>query len=252
MKSQQFKTSFILLCSFTAILSLNGCNAARRMSEIGREPQMSNINNPTKVKGYRPVDLPMPSETLTEYSPNSLWKAGSRAFFKDQRASRVGDILTVNINFKNEASLNNMTDKNRESKERSTLGKLFGADKLINSLTGSGDDVTNFGTPESKYKGDGKIKRDEEIKDLNIAALITQILPNGNFVISAKQQVRVNYEMRDVFLTGIVRPEDIDKTNKIGIEKIAEARVSYGGKGEISDIQQPRYGQQLYDIFFPY
>lgn len=252
MKSKYLKKLLLLSLSSCTALSLSACNIGGRIAEIGRAPDLNRIDNPTKVRGYRPVDLPMPSETLTEYSPNSLWKAGSRAFFKDQRASRVGDILTVNINFKNEATLNNMTDKNRKSKERSTFSKFFGAEKLINSLTGSGDDVTSFGTPESQYKGDGKIKRDEEIKDLNIAALITQILPNGNFVISAKQQVRVNYEMRDVFLTGIVRPEDIDKTNKIGIEKIAEARMSYGGKGQISDIQQPRYGQQLYDIFFPY
>lgn len=244
--------SKIIFISLTFAISLSGCNAAERMSRIGKEPNLAAINNPTHARGYRPVDLPMPSETLSEKAPNSLWRAGARAFFKDQRASKIGDILTVKINFKTEGALNNESSNERSSSEKSRFAKFFGADNLVQTITNSNNELIDFGTPESKYKGNGKIKRDEEIKNLDVAALITQILPNRNFVIHAKQQIRVNHEMREILLSGIVRPEDIDTSNQVPLDKIAEARISYGGKGQLSDVQQPRYGQQLFDILFPY
>ena len=82
--------------------------------------------------------------------------------------------------------------------------------------------------------------------------MITEVLPNGNLAIFGRQEVQVNFERRDLVVAGVIRPEDITSGNTIAYEQIAEARVSYGGQGQITDFQQPRYGQQLYDIVFPF
>ncbi len=103
----------------------------------------------------------------------------------------------------------------------------------------------------STSEGSGSIRRNEEI-ELKLASVITDVLPNGNLVIYGRQEVRVNFEVRELAIAGIVRPEDITSANTISYEKIAEARISYGGRGQITDVQQPRYGQQLYDIIFPF
>ncbi len=235
-------------------LSLAGCgNTLERIARVGEEPPMSPIENPTAQTAYRPVSLPMPEPLPDARQPNSLWRQGSRAFFKDQRAGRVGDILTVVIEISDEAKLDNKTTRNRSADESAGLDNLLGYESRINDIF-DGDAIPSQlanANSDSASSGDGKVERGEDIK-LRMAAVITQVLPNGNLVLQGSQQVRVNFEMRNLNVRGIIRPEDITAVNEVPYDKIAEARIAYGGEGTISDVQQPRYGQQIFDILFPF
>ncbi|MBV6632171.1 MAG: flagellar basal body L-ring protein FlgH [Alphaproteobacteria bacterium] len=229
------------------------CNTVDRLQDVGKAPELAPITDPQQVAGYQPVSLPMPNPDVVEYEPNSLWRSGARAFFRDQRAKRVGDILTVVIEIEDEATLDNNTSRNRQNSEDANLSNLLGyeaaLDEILPEAVAPGS-LINLGS-NSSSSGGGSIEREEDIQ-LQVAALITQVLPNGNLVIEGRQQVRVNFELRELQVAGVIRPEDITSANEITYEKIAEARLSYGGRGHISDVQQPRYGQQVYDILFPF
>lgn len=234
--------------------SLSACVAGDRLRNVGKEPEFTPIRNPIESKEAKQISLPMPAPQTVSYQPNSLWQSGSRTFFKDQRANKVGDILTVNIDIADKAELDNATTRERDNSEAAGITGMFGLPGVISKrLPGSIDPATelaDFGSTSSST-GSGSIDREEKI-ELTVAAYITQILPNGNMVIFGRQEVRVNFEKRELFITGIIRPEDITNQNTIEHTQIAEARVAYGGKGHISDIQQPRYGQQVFDILMPF
>ena len=235
------------------ISTLTACNTLTRLSEIGQGPKNSEIINPTKRPNYRPVSMPMPNPKQINYKSNSLWRPGARAFFRDQRASEVGDILTINLSISDSADLNNKTTRARNDKEDSDLTKLIGLENELTKMLPQAITPTStvsIGTAHST-EGNGNIGRKEAI-EVTLAGIITQILPNGNMVIFARQELMVNYEMREVMVTGVVRPEDIDYTNKIEHDKIAEMRVAYGGRGTLSELQQPRIGTQVIDILFPF
>ena len=233
---------------------LGGCgNMIDRVAGIGNEPKMDPIENPQNDPNYQPVSLPMPAPMADVRQPNSLWRQGSRAFFKDQRAGKVGDILTVVIEIDDEAKLDNKTDQTRDGSNSAGLDNFLGYETLLQDIFPDGIDAGNLvnSDSESATSGSGTVDRSEAIK-LRIAAVITQVMPNGNMVLTGTQQVRVNYELRELTVGGVIRPEDISNVNEIPYDKIAEARIAYGGKGTLSDVQQPRYGQQVYDIFFPF
>jgi flagellar L-ring protein precursor FlgH len=241
-----------LLLASSAIF-LAGCNTFTRLAEVGSTPKMATIQNPTLDPNYRPVSLPMPQPVLEAREPNSLWRTGSRAFFKDQRASRVGDLVTVLITIDDKATIANQSTRNRNNTENAGIGAFWGYDLSLSRVFPDTIDPTNVVDLAAKSSNDGKgtIDRKEQI-NLKVAAVITQILPNGNMVVHGRQEVRVNYEVRELQIAGIIRPEDISSLNAISYEKIAEARVAYGGRGQISDFQQPRYGQQILDIMMPF
>lgn len=231
---------------------LSGCNFVDRLNALGNPPPLSPIQNPVVHPGYMPVSLPMPPATHYESSKNSLWRQGEKSFFKDQRASQIGDILTVVINLKDSAKLNNQSTRSRNNSDKLGVNNFAGLETRlkknhksldVSKMVGAGSTMNSHGI--------GMIKRDEEIK-VNVAAVVTQVLPNKNLVILGSQEVRVNNELRELKVRGIIRPEDITSENKIASEKIAEARISYGGRGHITDVQQPRYGQQFLDIILPY
>jgi flagellar L-ring protein precursor FlgH len=255
MRSSRNRFKFALLAgSLSSSLLLAGCgNTLDRISRLGEEPQMDDIQNPTAQPNYKPISLPMPSPNTDLRQPASLWRQGSRAFFKDQRASRVGDILTVVITINDQAKLNNATTSSRDGTDSADLPNFLGYETLLHKVLPNAVDPQALVAADSASSntGSGTINRTENIQ-LRVAALITQLLPNGNFVVQGSQQVRVNYELRNLQVNGVIRPEDIDQLNEITYDKIAEARISYGGEGTVSDMQQPRVGQQLYDILFPF
>lgn len=238
-----------------AVLStaLGGCNLATRLSEIGDGPQLTNIQNPTTAPNYKPVNLPMPAPRVAEENPNSLWRAGARAFFKDHRAKEIGDIVTVKLDLADSAKLENKTERDRDDSEGTHVTNLLGLEQEFSKVLPQGIDPTavmNFGNKHST-SGDGQIDRKETIS-VTFAAVVTQILPNGSLVVMGRQEIRVNKELRELLVTGVIRPEDIDSDNSITHTKIAEMRVAYGGRGTLSELQAPRWGTQLWDVVFPF
>lgn len=242
----------ILLLVGTA-LSLSACGTADRIANIGQAPELSKIVNPTTERGYQPVSLPMPTPKNITPAKNSLWAYDRTTFFKDQRAADVGDIVTVLVDIDDEAELENESSRTRSNNEDAALNALLGYEAALDRLLPEAIDpsnLTNFGS-NSNSSGTGSIEREEEV-DTQLAALVTQVLPNGNLVIHGRQEVVVNFEKRILSIDGVIRPEDITLTNTVSSEQIAEARITYGGEGQLTDVQQPRYGQQLYDIVFPF
>lgn len=242
-----------ILLAGVAALSLTACAAVDRVAAIGSPPAQTPITNPTKAPGYQPVSMPMPAPEQTSRHANSLWRPGARAFFKDQRAARVGDILTINIAIADDAKVNNSTTRTRTNTEKADASNFLGLEAELGKMLPNAVDATKligFGSSNSTA-GTGVVDRKETI-NLKVAAIVTQVLPNGNMVVHGRQEVSVNFERRDLEVTGVVRPEDIAATNIINHTQIAEARITYGGKGQITDVQQPRYGQQLFDVIFPF
>ncbi len=243
------KTLFFIGCVF----ALSACNAFDRVEGIGDSPQMSSIQDPTQSPGYIPVRMPMPAPSLHENQPNSLWQPGARAFFRDQRASRVGDILTVVVTVDDQAQIANETKRSRNNSDTANATNLFGFESQLHNLLPAAvapSSLINTGSTLSN-DGSGSVGRKEQI-DLQLAATITQVLPNGNLVIEGKQQINVNFDLRELDIKGVIRPQDISSSNTISYNQIAEARINYGGHGEIQDVQQPRYGDQLIDILMPF
>lgn len=242
---------FIIL--FLTAGALSACSAVDRVKNIGEVPPQSAIKNPTMAKNYQPVSMPMPQQDVAMKKGNSLWTGAQQGFFKDQRAKTVGDIMTVVIDIDDKGKMENTTDRSRKTSEGAALPNLLGMETQLTQVFPEALSTSSLTSADadSSYKGDGSTDRKEKI-EMKLAAVVTQVLPNGNMVIQGSQEVRVNYENRVLQLAGIVRPQDISIDNTISYEQIAEARIAYGGNGQITDVQQPRYGTQLYDIIFPF
>lgn len=241
-----------------AVSEMSACNVLTRMSEVGSGPQSSPIQNPTQRQGYQPVSMPMPQPSAPPQNANSLWRPGARAFFKDQRAKDVGDILTVAVSISDSATVTSGLTNSRTGSEQAgsnTTGSSITALGMEGQLSKLLPNINLASLADlksaSSVANTGNTTRTETITT-SMAAVITQVLPNGNLVISGRQEFRVNYEMRELSIQGIVRPEDISSSNSVSSKKIAEARIYYGGRGLVSDMTQPRYGQQIFDIIFPF
>ncbi|GER08580.1 flagellar L-ring protein [Iodidimonas muriae] len=234
-----------------AAIALSGCHG--RFGRIGEDPPLAPVANEQAWQNDRVVSYPLPPEQQVSLPPNALWVDGKKTFFRDLRAKSVGDLLTVVIAIDDEAELSNTTTQNRTATSNLGLDGFFGLPGELDSALPDSFDPSaavdlNSG---SGHSGSGAIDRDEEIR-IRIAAIIVQELPNGNFVISGRQEVRVNAELREIRIAGIIRPEDLATDNTVRYDQVAEARLSYGGKGVITDVQRPRYGQEFLDIVLPF
>jgi len=223
-----------------ALMILSGC--AQNPSEILRGPQLSPVGDGLRTQAY---PIPVTPHVHTPVSYRSTWDDGTD-LYRDPRARRVGDVMTVIISMQDKAKLDNKTDRSRDSQIKVGLDWLSDIAGWQDKGQGSANLTTN-----SQIKGNGQIDRTEDIK-LSIAAIVTDVLPNGNMMISGSQEFRVNTEMRVLNVGGIVRPRDISRGNTISYDKIAEARVAYGGRGNLSDVQQPGWGHRIYDAVAPF
>jgi flagellar L-ring protein precursor FlgH len=251
---QRISAVALLLMASSA---LSGCERTlTKLEQVGQQPKVSEIENPQVKPEYKPLTWPTPEAAPPgkQYA-NSLWQTGSRAFFRDQRAARVGDILKVNIDVNDQAVVNNETEGKRQASDTATMTSLFGLQqKVLNFLpNGKGGDPSSILDTSGSVnnKGTGKVTRKDQIKT-QVAAIVTQVLPNGNLVIEGKQEIRVNYDVREIGVRGVVRPQDILADNTIDSTQIAEARIVYGGRGQLMEMQQPRWGEQVMETLSPF
>lgn len=227
--------------------------ACSPLKDVGRLPSLtSSVNSPEHIAMMSP-SLPARIEKNGPADYASLWSAGRQSLLGDRRADSRGDILTVVVEIDDKAEISNSTSRSRSGKESLKIPSLLGIPQRLNNILpdGASFDTAVDANSNSTSSGDGSVRRKEKLT-LRIAATITQVLQNGVLQIQGSQEVRVNFEIRELIVEGYVRPEDISRKNEITYDKIASARISYGGRGQISAVQQPRYGQQIADIILPF
>lgn len=240
------KRSLLILCA----LSLAACD---RLSDVGKAPEFSPITGNYEHHAMISDRLPETVEDVPIVQRASLWSGDRQSLLGDRRASQRGDIMTVVIEIDDRAEISNSTDRSRSGSESMALPQFLGLPQIVDrqlagdATLGNGVDATG----SSSSSGDGSVRRNEKLT-LRIAATVVETLPNGVARIQGSQEVRVNFEVRELLVSGFVRPEDISRQNEITYDKIASARISYGGRGQITDMQQPRYGQQIADIILPF
>lgn len=233
-------------------LLLPGCGTLTRLSEIGRPPDMTPVGDPTRARDWRPLTMPMPAAQVVAPDPGTLWRGGSRAFFKDQRAAQVGDLLTILVNVTDAADIKDATQTSRNGTENGGVTNLFGLEtKIPHTFAGANPSSLINTSSTNVLNGTGEAKRSESVT-LRLAGVVTQVLANGNLVVVARQEMRVNRELRVLAVSGVVRPQDIASDNTVLHDRLAEARIAYGGRGLLTDVQSPRYGQELLDVLAPF
>ncbi len=235
-------------CLILLLLTLSACGA---MQDVGKAPGFSPVE--TGDEYFAMTSAGLPGGGTAAGGPASLWSGNRDSLLGDRRAAARGDILTVVIEIDDKAEISNSSDRSRSSADKMGLPSAFGIPQVLDGALAEGADMADAYNMKSSsnYQGDGSVRRKEKLT-LRVAATITEVLPNGVVRIQGSQEVRVNFEIRELIVTGFVRPEDISRQNEITYDKIAGARISYGGRGQITDVQQPRYGQQIIDNVLPF
>ena len=229
---------------------LAGCT---NLDQVGRAPEFNPLEGSYQHTAMYSTPLPDDIAPQGASDASSLWAAGQDSLFSDRRASRTGDILTVVIEIDDSAEFSNSSDRSRSGSETSGITGLLGIPQRLDSLLPEGANAAQAvdTSGASTFNGQGNTARNEKLT-LRVAATVVDELPNGVLRIEGVQEVRVNFEMRELLISGYVRPIDISRQNEITYDKIAGAQISYGGRGQITDVQQPRYGQQILDALIPF
>lgn len=238
------------LLFFSIFASLTGC---ARIDHVGRAPTFSEALQGSEHSAMVYDSLPMRLKPVRLVDESSLWSGGRNSLLGDRRAMQRGDIMTVVVEINENAEISNQSDRSRTGSETLSVPGLFGIPQRLDEKLPEGAssaDLVSLSS-NSSSSGDGSVKRKEKLT-LRVAATVVDVLPNGVLSIEGTQELRVNFELRELLVTGFVRPEDISRQNEITYDKIASARVSYGGRGQISDMQQPRLGQQILDAVIPF
>lgn len=241
-------------CKFSyCVLIALGISGCARMDHIGKPPSFTPTRNSTEHNAMLNPGLPLTAEPRRSVDQASLWSGGRQSLLGDRRALQRGDILTVVIEIDEEAEISNSTERSRSGSESLSIPHLYGLPQRLNRKLPDGASLDNAVGIDSSGSsgGDGSVSRKEELT-LRVAATVMEVLPNGVLAIQGTQEVRVNFELRELLVSGYVRPEDISRQNQITYDKIAAARISYGGRGQITDVQQPRIGQQVLDAILPF
>ena len=239
-----------ILLSLACAAAITSCG---KMAEVGKAPDLTPISAGPEMRAMASPGLPLYAEPDRPVDQASLWTGARGSLLGSRRAETRGDILTVVIEIDDRAEISNSSERSRSGSENLGVPSLFGIPQRLNARLPDGasmDDAVGISS-SSASSGDGSVRRNEKLT-LRVAATVTDVLPNGSLAIEGRQEVRVNYELRELLVTGYVRAEDISRQNEITYDKIAAARISYGGRGQITDVQQPRYGQQVVDALLPF
>ncbi|PKP75632.1 MAG: flagellar basal body L-ring protein [Alphaproteobacteria bacterium HGW-Alphaproteobacteria-6] len=232
------------------LIALAGC---QRLENVGKAPAFTPVETGREFYAMSGGGLPDEVARASATAPASLWSGARGSLLGDRRAEQRGDILTVVIEIDDKAEISNSTGRTRSGSESMRIPSLVGIPQRIDRALPTGANLANAVSTDSasSFQGDGSVSRNEKLT-LRVAATIVERLPNGVLRVEGSQEVRVNFEVRELIVQGFIRPEDISRQNEITYDKIAGARISYGGRGQISDVQQPRYGQQVADILLPF
>lgn len=238
------------LAFFVLCLGLAAC---KPLDQVGYEPGFTPVNATPEYAAMYATPLPDDVAYLSASDHSSLWTAGDAALLGDQRAARRGDILTVVIEIDDQAQISNQSSRGRTSDQAMGVPSLFGIPERIDANLPGGATMADAVSTNSSsaFNGSGNVSRQEKVT-LRVAATVVEELPNGVLRIDGRQEVRVNYELRELLVSGYVRPADISRHNEITYDKIAGAQISYGGRGQISEVQQPRWGDQIAEIVLPF
>lgn len=243
-------TSRIAQATLATLVLLSACG---RLDTVGKAPEFTPVEGGGEFNAmYSP---PLPETTVPDRPIDnaSLWAGGRQSLLGDRRAGQRGDILTVVIEIDDKAEISNSTGRSRDGSVSMGIPSMFGIPQRADMMLAEGSSLAEAVETESasSFQGTGSVQRNEKLT-LRIAATVIETLPNGVLRIQGSQEVRVNFEVRELVVTGFVRPEDISRANEITYDKIAGARIAYGGRGQITDMQQPRYGQQAADALLPF
>lgn len=235
------------------LLALVALTACGRLENVGRAPALSPVESGDEFFAMNSPGMPVDAARHMPADEASLWSGSRGSLLGDRRAGQRGDILTVVIEIDDKAEITNNSGRSRAGSDRMGITGMLGIPQRLDKQLPDGASMADaYSTSSaSKYQGSGSVSRKEKLT-LRVAATITETLPNGILRIQGSQEVRVNFEVRELIVAGFVRPEDISRQNEITYDKIAGARISYGGRGQISDVQQPRYGQQVADVILPF
>jgi flagellar L-ring protein FlgH len=226
-------------------LALAGCQTTNDNLMMG--PSLTPVGTGLDV-GRQPLPVAFNPPSVTTF--RSTWEQNSQSLYRTMRANRVGDVLTVTISMDDKASFDNATDRSRNAESKSSLVAALTAAGFLGPVNGAVDGNYDV-KANTSTQGKGTIDRAEKLR-LSIAAVVTEVLPNGNLMITGSQEIRVNYEVRVLNIAGIVNPLDVSGNNSIPYDKIAETRISYGGRGRLTDVQQPAWGQRIHDVVAPF
>ena len=231
-------------------LALAACSD---LADVGGPPDFTPLVPTLEHHALYNVPLPEVTERRRAVDTASLWSSGQRSLLGDRRASQPGDILTVVIEINDSAQISNTSQRGRTGSQSMGVPQLLGIPQLIDEQLPAGASMADAVSlnSASAFQGSGSVSRNERLM-LRVATTVIERLPNGVVRIEGSQEVRVNNELRELVVTGYIRPEDISRRNEIPYDRIAGARISYGGRGQISQMQQPRYGQQIVDIVMPF
>ena len=239
-----------ILVVFALLTTAAACG---RMDHMGKPPSFTPTMNNQEHFAMMNKPLPLSSDSSLVTEQASLWSGGKSSLLGDRRAMARGDIMTIVIAIDDEAEISNETQRSRKGSESLAMPQLFGVSQRLNEKLPAGASADQLVSIDStgRSSGDGSVSRSEKLT-LRVAATVVDVLPNGILAIEGSQELRVNFEMRELLVSGFVRPADVSRQNEVTYDKIASARVSYGGRGQITDVQQPRYGQQILDAVLPF
>lgn len=210
---------------------------------------------PAHISEYTPKkrEYKLPSDSKAEDQPlsaGSLWRDGRPAslLFTDARALRANDLVVIKIEERADARRTADTDLERTSEANAQISAFLG---MLEKIKSAGVDPTLTGSSKSSFKGEGQTGRTEHLT-ATVPAMVTKVLPNGNLFIEGHRVILVNNEEQHFYISGVVRPIDIDQENSVKSAMVADAQIEFVGRGVLSDNQKQGWLSRVLGKVWPF